>query len=96
MATVTTTARSRQATLLDPEPPPPGGFKRPGKAVAAPPVAPAPRRQTLEDRVAAAWTGLTTSHTASCLLCGGDVAPRYSAGARPVGGRCTSCGTEIS
>jgi hypothetical protein len=105
MATLTTPAARRQPSLLDPEPPPRGGFQRPGRParptsapapapVAAPPAATA-RRETLEDRVGATWTALTTSHAAACPLCGGDIAPRYSAGARPVGGRCRSCATEL-
>jgi hypothetical protein len=155
MATVTTALRARQPSLLDPEPPPPGGFRRPsrptdvpqGAAPTAPPIgaaptaptapptgaaptaptappmgaaptaptapptgaaaaAPAglldpaaasqPRRQTLEDRIGGTWDALVTSHTAACPLCGGELTPRYSAGARPVGGRCRSCATELS
>jgi hypothetical protein len=56
----------------------------------------APRGRTLEDLLVAAWDGLSESHTASCLVCGGDVAPRYGAGPRPVAGTCRHCGTEIS
>ena len=97
MATLTTALR--QPSLLDPEAPPPGGLRRPGAPLGDPigdPSAPAPRRETLEDRIAATWDALTASHAAACPLCGGDLAARYSAGARPVGGRCRSCGTEVS
>jgi len=63
---------------------------------AATPLAASPHRETLEDLIAATWGGLLASHAAACPMCGGDLAPRYSAGARPVGGRCRSCGTELS
>jgi hypothetical protein len=59
MATLTT-ARSRQTSLLDPEPPPPGGFKRPHHPGRPRPPRPrfrpraaqtAPRPAHVEDRV---------------------------------------------
>jgi hypothetical protein len=65
------------------------------EGAAAAPLAASPHRETLEDLIAATWGGLQSSHTAACPMCGGDLAPRYSAGARPVGGRCRSCGTEL-
>jgi hypothetical protein len=94
MATLTT-ARRRQPSLLDPEPPPPGGFQRPVARPAEPPAPPA-RRETLEDRIGATWHALTTSHAAACPLCGGDLVPRFGAGPQPVAGACRSCGTELS
>ena len=57
---------------------------------------PQPPRETLEDRIAATWGSLVITHAASCPLCSGELAPRYSAGARPVAGRCRSCDTELS
>jgi hypothetical protein len=51
---------------------------------------------TLDDVVARTWSALRVSRSASCLLCGGEVAPRYGSGPHPVGGACRSCGTEIS
>jgi hypothetical protein len=65
-------------------------------AAADPARAAAGRVQTLDDLVAGTWDQLVTSHAATCFVCGGDVAPRWSAGPRPVGGRCTSCGSELS
>ena len=59
-------------------------------------AAPAPRRETLEERIAGTWGSIVITRSASCPLCGGDLVPRYSSGARPVGGRCRSCGTELS
>jgi len=123
---IVTTDRRRQPGLLDPAPPPPGGFVspcgrdaavRPGpRAFRAPaeadreptpaappapagdavaPLAELPHRATLEDVITATWGALLASHSAACPMCGDDLAPRYSAGARPVGGRCRSCGTEL-
>ena len=60
---------------------------------------PAPRtqrRETLEDRIVGTWGQLAISHAASCPLCGGEMSPRYSSGARPVGARCRACATELS
>jgi hypothetical protein len=51
---------------------------------------------TLEAVVLDAWEGLTTRHAADCPVCGGAMAPRFGAGAAPVGGRCTLCGSELS
>ncbi len=98
---IVTTDRRRQPSLLDPEPPPPGGFVPPAGRVATrpgarAPLAASPQRETLEDLIAATWGGLLASHTSACPMCGGDLAPRYSSGARPVGGRCRSCGTELN
>jgi hypothetical protein len=56
------------------------------------------RRQgpTLDDLVAGAWEGLLAGATADCLVCGTPLAPRHSAGAGVVGGRCGGCGTTLS
>ncbi|HEX8121490.1 MAG TPA: hypothetical protein VF549_09525 [Solirubrobacteraceae bacterium] len=51
---------------------------------------------TLDDVVARTWSALRVLRSASCLLCGGEVAPRYGSGPHPVGGACRSCGTEIA
>ena len=98
-----------QRSLLDPEvfdaPVAPPREERAAPAASAAPrvertevaaPAEASRGRTLEDLLVAAWDGLSESHTASCLVCGGDVAPRYGAGPRPVAGTCRDCGTEIS
>jgi|SRR5215217_7297473 len=51
---------------------------------------------TLDDLVAGAWEGLVAGARADCLVCGSPLAPRHSAGAGIVGGRCDSCGTTVS
>ena len=75
------------------------------KPVAAPESAAAPetfttasaRRQgpTLDDLVAGAWEGLLAGAPADCLVCGTPLAPRHSAGAGVVGGRCGGCGSTL-
>ena len=56
------------------------------------------RRQgpTLDDMVAGAWEGLLAGAPADCLVCGTPLAPRHSAGAGIVGGRCGGCGSTLS
>jgi hypothetical protein len=51
---------------------------------------------TLDDLVAGAWEGLLAGAPADCLVCGTPLAPRQSAGAGIVGGRCGGCGTTVS
>jgi tRNA(Ile2) C34 agmatinyltransferase TiaS len=51
---------------------------------------------TLEGIVVRAWEGLTAHRGVGCPVCGGHMAPRYGAsGSKPVGGRCTDCGTTL-
>ncbi|HEV3002613.1 MAG TPA: hypothetical protein VGW75_17885 [Solirubrobacteraceae bacterium] len=52
--------------------------------------------RTLDEVVARTWSALRVARAAACLLCGGEVVPRYGSGAHPVGGACRSCGTELS
>ena len=69
---------------------------------AASPAAPSPASpraegaRSLDDLVTSTWESLATADVASCFVCGGDLLPRFGAGARPVGGRCRDCGTELS
>jgi hypothetical protein len=51
---------------------------------------------TLDDLVAGAWEGLVAGAHADCVVCGAPMAPRHSAGAGIVGGRCGGCGTTVS
>ncbi len=51
---------------------------------------------TLEDVVGGAWSALAAGAPAACPVCGGTMAPRFGSGAAAVGGRCTSCGSELS
>ena len=50
---------------------------------------------TLDDLVAGAWEGLLAGAPADCLVCGTPLAPRHSAGAGIVGGRCGGCGSTL-
>ena len=52
-------------------------------------------RRTLDDLVVGVWEGLSSHHTVTCPVCSGKMAPRYGSGARPVGGRCTRCGSTL-
>jgi hypothetical protein len=69
-------------------------------AVAAPAAAPTASAHrhgpTLDDLVAGAWEGLVAGAPAACVVCGAPMAPRHSAGAGVVGGRCGGCGTTVS
>lgn len=71
-------------------------------AVAAPAAAPTEAASahrhgpTLDDLVAGAWEGLLAGAPADCLVCGAPMAPRHSAGAGIVGGRCDGCSASIS
>jgi hypothetical protein len=51
---------------------------------------------TLDDVVSGAWEGLAAATPTTCPVCHGELAPRWSAGAGVVGGRCRDCGTELS
>jgi hypothetical protein len=50
---------------------------------------------TLDDLVVGAWEGLLTGAPATCPVCESTLAPRYSAGAGVVGGRCGGCGSTL-
>ena len=97
MATLTADRHYVQRSLLDPH-----EEERDQRIVPPPQVAPpcSPQRAeptpTFDDLVSRTWDELIASHSATCFVCGGDVAPRWSAGPRPVGGRCTRCGSELS
>jgi hypothetical protein len=71
--------------------------ERPEHATApAPRHAPASRgRVTLDEVLSAAWDGLAGHHSVTCPVCSGQMAPRYGSGAKPVGGRCTRCGSTL-
>jgi hypothetical protein len=82
----TLTLDTAQKSLLD------SVEERAERPAPAPPASGA----TLDALVARSWSSLRVTRAASCLLCGGDVVPRYGSGASPVGGTCRSCGTEIA
>jgi hypothetical protein len=50
---------------------------------------------TLEELIAGVWEGLAVHGTSSCPVCGAEMEARYGVHARPVDGRCASCGTTI-
>jgi hypothetical protein len=52
-------------------------------------------RQTLDDLLSHSWEGLLAASPAACPVCHGEMAPRWSAGAGVVGGRCGDCGSEL-
>lgn len=51
--------------------------------------------RTLEDVLSSAWEDLTAHRTATCPICDGAMQPRYGAGPSAVGGRCSSCRSEL-
>jgi hypothetical protein len=51
---------------------------------------------TLDDLLSGAWEGLAAASSTACPVCQGELEPRWSAGAGIVGGRCRSCGSELS
>jgi hypothetical protein len=52
---------------------------------------------TLDDVLSGAWEGLSAvASSTACPVCQGEFAPRWSAGAGVVGGRCRDCGSELS
>jgi hypothetical protein len=51
---------------------------------------------TLDDVLSGAWEGLAASSAVACPVCGGDLAPRWSAGSGVVGGRCADCGSSLA
>jgi hypothetical protein len=53
--------------------------------------------RTLDDVLSGAWEGLSAAASfTACPVCQGELAPRWSAGAGVVGGRCRDCGSELS
>ena len=82
------------STLLAPRRPPPApeALREPARTTTA-----SARRQepTLDDLVAGAWEGLLAGAPAECVACGSPMAPRHSAGAGVVGGRCGGCGSTL-
>jgi hypothetical protein len=51
---------------------------------------------TLDEVLTGTWEALLIGRAATCVICEAPMEARYSAGHTPVGGRCTSCGTELS
>jgi len=72
----------------------PGLRKRPDPASS--PVRPPAAAPTLDDVISAAWRELAAGSASACPICHGELRPVWSAGPRPVGGRCQDCGTRLS
>jgi hypothetical protein len=51
---------------------------------------------TLDAFLSGAWEGLAAHQHVACPVCGGDMTPAYGVHARPIGGRCRSCETQLS
>ena len=51
---------------------------------------------TLDEVLSGVWEGLVAHQRAACPVCAGDMTPAYGVHARPIGGRCQSCETELS
>ncbi len=51
---------------------------------------------TLDELLFGVWEGLAADRPAACPICGAQLVPRYGAHARPIGGRCESCGSSLS
>ena len=58
----------------------------------AEPTRPGP---TLDQLLVGTWNGLAAHGIVPCPVCGGALAPRYGAGAAPVGGRCRDCDSTL-
>jgi hypothetical protein len=55
------------------------------------------RGRTLDDLLSEAWEGVAAAASSTaCPVCDGELAPRWSAGAGVVAGRCRDCGSELS
>jgi hypothetical protein len=51
---------------------------------------------SLDELISGAWEVLAAREPVECPVCGGSMAPRYGAHARPLSGRCGDCGSELS
>jgi hypothetical protein len=51
---------------------------------------------TLDEVLSGAWEGLVAHQHVACPVCGGDMGPEYGVHARPIGGRCQDCETQLS
>ena len=50
---------------------------------------------TLDEMIVGVWEGLTAHRIVECPICQEEMAPEYGAHARPIGGRCSGCGTLL-
>ncbi|MBV8712083.1 MAG: hypothetical protein JOY56_09900 [Solirubrobacterales bacterium] len=66
-------------------------------ALVAPPAPPEPidDEGSLDELVAAMWTGLRGDQPVACLICGAEMRPEYGVHARAIGGSCSTCGASL-
>jgi hypothetical protein len=50
---------------------------------------------TLDELIVGVWEGLAAHGVVECPVCGEEMAPVYGAQARPIGGRCHGCASEL-
>jgi hypothetical protein len=50
---------------------------------------------TLDELIVGVWEGLAAHGIVECPVCGEEMAPVYGAQARPIGGRCRGCASEL-
>ena len=51
--------------------------------------------QTLDDLLARAWEELQAHRVVECPVCHGEMEPDRGAQGRPIGGRCSACGSTL-
>jgi hypothetical protein len=51
---------------------------------------------TLDELITGVWEGLVAHRAVGCAICGAEMKPVYAVHGLPIGGRCTSCGTELT
>jgi hypothetical protein len=51
---------------------------------------------TLDEMIVGAWEGLIAHGSVACPACQEKMDPEYGAHARPIRGRCGSCGSVLS
>jgi hypothetical protein len=50
---------------------------------------------TLDELIVSKWTRLSAHRSTDCPVCGGEMRPEYGVHARPIGGRCSGCGSTV-
>ena len=93
MTTRLTMLREREVTARRPSC---SSGDRPAAPAYEAPAVTAATPQTLDELLVGAWAGLTAGAPVACPVCDATMEPRWSAGAGVVGGRCRSCGSDLS
>ena len=50
---------------------------------------------TLDELITAVWRGLSAHRTIACPVCEAEMRPEYGVHGRPIGGRCSGCGSTV-